>query len=137
MSLGDEIEVRIAGNLCRPVTVVRHGGTTFASTIIAASPVALVGGRMDSPPVTLLLEVHGAANAASFAARAGVGSRVILRGTLEQRPVIGTMERTTACENETAAVRDTHRALVLIVERLLYVAPPASYLQEADDALEN
>ena len=57
-------------------------------------------------PVYLPLEVPGAANAAAFAARAGVGSRVIVRGTLEQRPT-------------------PPHTYVIVVERLLYVAPPA------------
>ena len=112
MSLADELEVRIAGNLCQPVTRITCGGSTLATTRIAASPIALVGGRMERTPVTLALEVHGAANAAAFAARAGVGSRVILRGTLEQRAM-------------------NPPTYVVVVERLLYVAPPTGAVQEA------
>jgi hypothetical protein len=125
MSLADELEIRVAGNLCRPVTLITRGGTTLATSIIAASPIALVGGRVDSTPVYLSLEVHGMANAA-FAARAGVGSWVILRGTLEQRPAIGYAAPPSSSEDETVSMRCTGQALVIVVERLLYVAPPAS-----------
>jgi hypothetical protein len=112
MSLSDEIEIRIAGNLCQPVTLITRGGTTLATTIIGASPIALVDGRMEGTPVTLPLEVHGAANAAAFAARAGLGSRVILRGRLEQRA-------------------SPPHSYVVVVERLLSVSPPAGSPPEA------
>ena len=107
MSLADEVEVRIAGNLCQTVTLITRDGIRLATTVIGASPLALIGGRMDGTPVYLPLEVHGAANAAAFAARAGVGSRVILRGTLAPHPT-------------------TPHRYVVIVERLLSVTPPAS-----------
>jgi hypothetical protein len=124
MSLADELEIRVAGNLCRPVTLITRGGTTFATSIIAASPIALVGGRMNCTPIYLPLEVHGRANAAAFAARAGVGSRIILRGTLEQRPEIGHSAPLSTSADETGTVRGTGQVLVIVVERLLYVAPP-------------
>jgi hypothetical protein len=63
MSLSDEIEVRIAGNLCQEVTLKRRRGATLATTIIAASPTALVDGQLDGAPVRLALEVRGTANA--------------------------------------------------------------------------
>jgi hypothetical protein len=107
MSLSDEIEVRISGNLCQPITLITRGALTLATTIIGASPVALVSGQMAATPVYLPLEVRGASNAAAFAARAGLGSRVIVRGTLEQQPA-------------------APHSYVVVVERLLYVAPPAT-----------
>jgi hypothetical protein len=131
MSLSDEIEVRIAGNLCRPVTLITRDGTTLAMTVIAASPIALVGARMDSTPVKLTLEVHGAANAAAFAARAGVDSRVILRGTLTQRSTTDCAELARADGGGTVAARFTRHAYVVVVERLLYVTSPSSSVQEA------
>jgi hypothetical protein len=112
MSLADEIEIRISGNLCQPITLITRGGMRLATTIIGASPVALVAGQMAATPVYLPLEVRGAANAAAFAARAGLGSRLIVRGTLEQRPTVP-------------------HTYVVVVERLLYVAPPAGDVQEA------
>src|SRR5215213_2897166 len=131
MSLADELEIRVAGNLCQPVTLITRGGTTFATSIIAASPIGLIGGRMEGTPVYLSLEVHGMANAAAFAARAGVGSRVILRGTLEQRPAIGYAAPPSSSEDEIVSMRCTGQALVIVVERLLYVAPPASPVRAA------
>jgi hypothetical protein len=130
MSLADELEVRVAGNLCEPVTQITRGGSTCATSRIAASPIALVGGRMDSTPIRLLLEVHGVANAAGFAARAGVGSRVILRGRLEQRPVTRIAAWPRADGDGTVAVRVTVQELVVVVERLLSVSPPSSRVEE-------
>jgi hypothetical protein len=131
MSLTDELEVRIAGNLCQPVTLITCGGTTCATSSIAASPIALVGGRMDSTPIRLLLEVHGAANAAAFAARAGVGSRVILRGTVAQRSTTHCAELPRADGGGMVAVQFTQHTYVVVVERLLAVSPPPSRVQEA------
>ena len=133
MSLSDEIEIRVAGNLCRPVTLVMRGGTTVATTIISAAPIALVSGRIEHTSVRLALEVHGAANAAAFAARAGVGSRVILRGTLEQRSITGSEELPSASGGGTVAVRLTRQEPVIVVERLLYVAPPTGTTSEIGD----
>jgi hypothetical protein len=131
MSLSDEIEVRIAGNLCQEVTLGMRDGTTLATTIIAASPTALVDGRLDGAPVRLALEVRGTANAVAFAARAGIGSRVILRGRLEQRETTRVVELPRADGGETVAVRLSRQELVVVVERLLYVAPPsANHLPE-------
>jgi hypothetical protein len=130
MSLSDEIAVRIAGNLCQPVTLITRGGTTFATTIIGASPVALVGGQLESTSVKLALEVHGRANAAAFAAHAGMGSRVILRGTLELRATTEIAELPLADRSGNVAVRLTRQELVIVVERLLHVAPPASSAPE-------
>ncbi len=87
MSLSDEIEIRIAGNLCQPVTLIRRSGLTLATTRIGASPVGLVGGMLEGVPVTAGAGGDGMANAAAFAARAGLGSRVILRGSLVLRSV--------------------------------------------------
>lgn len=109
MSLADEIEIRIAGNLSRPVTTCTRDGQIRATTTIVASPIVLVDGLMAGRKVALPLEVRGAANAAAFAARAGVGSRVILRGTLEHA---------------------ADSSIIVVVQRLLHVSPPTKYSEE-------
>jgi hypothetical protein len=126
MSLSDEIAIRVAGNLCRPVKVVSHGGERVAATVIAAAPIALIGGRLDGAPTYLPLEVRGAANVAAFAARAGVGSRLILRGCLEQRRSTHVEELPRADGEGTVAARVTRSEYVIVVERLLQVTPPDS-----------
>ena len=126
MSLSDEIEVRIAGNLCQEVTLKTRHGATLATTIIAASPTALVDGRPEGALVRLALEVCGTANAVAFAARAGIGSRVIVRGRLEQRETTRVVELPRADDERMVAVRLSRQELVMVVERLLYVAPPTA-----------
>jgi hypothetical protein len=48
MSAQDEIEVRVAGNLCRPVTLTLRDGVWVAASRVAASPIALVGGQLSA-----------------------------------------------------------------------------------------
>jgi hypothetical protein len=56
---------------------------------------------------------------------------VILRGRLEQRETTCVVELPRADSGETVAVRLSRQELVVVVERLLYVAPPnANHLSE-------
>jgi hypothetical protein len=107
-AMNDLLEVLVAGNLYdEPRIVERENAMLATATICVRRSELTPDGILDDIRICLPIEVIGAVPAHSFAKQHRKGSRVALRGYLDERGKPG------------GAVR-----LVIVVERLLHLDPP-------------
>jgi hypothetical protein len=83
--MADTLEITIAGNLRHDVQIARDRGEEIARTQLGITQRHIRNGKLVERMVCLTIEIHGAAEAHTFAACNTKGSRVVVRGHLEER----------------------------------------------------
>ena len=135
--MSDEVEIRIAGNLRCDVRIEQCAGETVAVTQICAARSVIVEGALVEQMTCLTIELIGAVHAYAFARQHRKGSRVILRGHLEERVMVDTRRLPRADGAGEVAVLLERREHVVIVERLLHIDAAGSTIHQHQVALES
>ena len=120
-SMSDEVELRLAGNLRDDVRLIGQGGDVVATAHVCAARSMIVDGLLVDQTICLRIELAGRGLAHAFAAQHRKGSRVVLRGYLEERRTTRAERLPRADGGGDAAVQVERREYVMIVEYMLHV----------------
>jgi hypothetical protein len=123
--MNDEIDILFAGNLRGAARLEQRGGEVVATAQVCATLLSVHDGRVIQHPCCLRVELAGM-HAHAFARQHGAGSRVVWRGYLEERRMMGTERLPRADGPGVAEVQVERRQYVLIIERVLHSASPAA-----------
>jgi hypothetical protein len=124
-TMNDEIDILFAGNVRGAARLEQRGSEVVATAQVCATLLSVHDGRVIRHPCCLTVELAGM-HAHAFARQHGAGSRVVLRGYLEERCTMGTERLPRADGPGVAEVQVERRHYVLIIERVLHSAPPAA-----------
>ena len=117
--MADKAEITIAGNLRHDVQLTRRDGGFIATTQVCASRRHIQNGALVDHATCLTIEVRGGTDAHAFAAYNRKGSRVVVRGYLEERRASSTQHLPRADGRGKASVLVEHHTLVVVVEEVL------------------
>lgn len=117
--MADILEVTVAGNLRQDVQIITRGGEEIAMAQVCTTQRHIRKGIPTETSVCLTIEVRGMGEAHAFAAVNRQGSRVVLRGRLEQRQRSTTQQLERADGLGLVMVAVEQSSWVVVVEAIL------------------
>jgi hypothetical protein len=117
--MNDALDVLIAGNLRGDARIEQRQGEAVATAQVCVTETAISAGREVSRSVSLTVELTGP-HAYTFARQHRAGSRVVLRGHLDERRATRTEHLPRMDGPGTVAVSVTRHEYILIIDRVLH-----------------
>jgi hypothetical protein len=117
--MNDTLDVLIAGNLRGDARIEQRQGEAVATAQVCVTETAIIAGREVSRSVSLTVELTGP-HVYTFARQHRAGSRVVLRGHLDEWRATRTEHLPRVDGPGTVAVSVARHEYVLIIDRVLH-----------------